>query len=244
MKALDGMSPAPPERGPHLREAIASAIVVTGAVAAVSRWAPPSYIATAVGFVFLAATWVLVWRTDDARVRRFGLALGGVVMPGELRLATLVKSAATALAWALGFAAVVFIPFYFGWHYWWAPKLHFSLAVAPLDAMNEAFGQFIVIALPEEAFYRGYLQSRLDEAWTGRVRIAGADIGPGLFVASAIFALGHVATVPQPARLAVFFPSLLFGWLRARTGGIGASLTFHATCNIFSEMLGRGFGVY
>jgi membrane protease YdiL (CAAX protease family) len=50
--------------------------------------------------------------------------------------------------------------------------------------------------------------------------------------------------VPVPARLAVIFPSLVFGWLRARTGGIGASLTFHAMCNVLSEILGRAYGVY
>ena len=41
---------------------------------------------------------------------------------------------------------------------------------------------------------------------------------------SALFALGHVATEFHPNRLGVFFPSLLFGWLRARTGGIGAAV--------------------
>ena len=49
---------------------------------------------------------------------------------------------------------------------------------------------------------------------------------------------------PLPARLAVFFPALLFGWLRARTGGIGASVCLHAICNVYSQMLGRGYGVY
>ena len=234
----------PTGRTRPLALALASAAVVTGVVALVSRFTNTQYVAMAVGFVFLAATWVLVWRGDDARVRRYGLALGGLVLPGELRAREVLASSGRAVAWALGFAAVVFIPFYFGWRWWWHPRLAFSLSTTPLDVLNEALGQVIVIALPEEAFYRGYLQSQLDEAWTSRVRIAGAAIGPGILVTSAIFALGHVATIPQPARLAVFFPSLLFGWLRARTGGIGASVVFHASCNVFSEMLGRGFGAY
>ena len=69
-------------------------------------------------------------------------------------------------------------------------------------------------------------------------------VGPGILAASAIFALGHIATIHAPARLAVFFPALVFGWLRARTGGIGASIAYHALCNVFSEALGRGYGVY
>ena len=41
----------------------------------------------------------------------------------------------------------------------------------------------------------------------------------------------------HPARLAVFFPSLVFGFLRVRTRGIGASMLFHALCNLFSAYL-------
>jgi membrane protease YdiL (CAAX protease family) len=55
--------------------------------------------------------------------------------------------------------------------------------------------------------------------------------------------LGHVATIHDPGRLAVFFPSLVFGWLRARTGGVGAAIAFHALCNLFSESLMRGYGL-
>jgi membrane protease YdiL (CAAX protease family) len=58
-----------------------------------------------------------------------------------------------------------------------------------------------------------------------------------------IFAIGHVLTIRHPARLAVFFPALLFGWLRQRTGGVGASVLLHASCNIFSAALGRGYGL-
>ena len=75
-------------------------------------------------------------------------------------------------------------------------------------------------------------------------RRAGARIGPSLFLTSVLFAIGHIATIREPARLAVFFPSLVFGWLRARTGGIGAGLTFHAMCNVYSELLGKGYHVY
>jgi membrane protease YdiL (CAAX protease family) len=60
---------------------------------------------------------------------------------------------------------------------------------------------------------------------------------------SAIFAVGHLLTEPNPSRLAVFFPSLLFGWMRARTGGIGASVLFHAACNLFVSFLAHGFGL-
>jgi membrane protease YdiL (CAAX protease family) len=220
---------------------------VTLAVAGIAVGLPERWHTTLVGFVFLAATWALVWRRDDEHVRRSGLALGGLVIPGTLRPTQVLRDAGVACAWAFGLMAVIAVPFFFGWRAWWlhlAPHLRFSLAVKPLDAGNEVLGQLFVIALPEEAFYRGYLQSRLDDAWAPRWRLLGASLGPGWLVTAAIFALGHVATVPLPTRLAVFFPALLFGWLRARTGGIGASLTFHMLCNVYSQALGRGYGMY
>ncbi len=220
---------------------------VTVAVAAIAVGLPETWHATAVGFTFLAVTWALVWSKDDDRVRRAGLSLGGLVMPGPLRPGSLLREAGVACAWGFGVAGIVAVPFYFGWHAWWAramPRLGFSLAVKPVEAADELLAQLLVIALPEEAFYRGYLQSRLDDAWPPRWRLFGAQVGPGLFVGAAIFALGHVVTVHLPTRLAVFFPALLFGWLRARTGGIGASVCFHTLCNLYSQVLGRGYGLY
>ncbi|MFT6397505.1 MAG: hypothetical protein ACJAYU_002258 [Bradymonadia bacterium] len=98
--------------------------------------------------------------------------------------------------------------------------------------------QVLLIALPEEFFYRGYLQRRLDES-RGR---AGFKLGP-LFITknnlivSAIFATGHFVIGLAPARLAVFFPSLLFGILRDRTDGIAAPVAFHAGCNLMVQIV-------
>jgi membrane protease YdiL (CAAX protease family) len=236
--------PQPQPQGRALIEALAAALVVTGGVTLASALLPAKYVATGVGFVFLAATWWLVWRRDDAYVQRAGLAFAGLVLPGKVDARLTVSSSLRAIGWALAFGAVTFVPFFFGWRAWWGPEGAFSLTPRLGDVANELVGQVVIIALPEEAFYRGYLQSRFDEVWPPRFKVAGAPIGPGIFVASAIFALGHLATIHAPARLAVFFPALLFGWLRARTGGVGASIAYHALCNVFSEALGRGYGVY
>lgn len=219
-------------------------MVVTALVTVVSTFLPDRYVATAVAAIFLGATWALVWRLDDKRVLESGLALGRIVLPGSIHAGELVRSILEALAWAALFAAVTFIPFYFGWQKYWHPHGTWRLRITEMELLNEVAGQLVIIALPEEAFYRGYLQSRLDEALPWKARILGADIGPALLVTSLVFALGHFATIREPARLAVFFPSLVFGWLRARTGGIGAGVAFHASCNIFSELLGKGFRVY
>ena len=233
-----------PDRSRPIVEALLVSALVTGLVTAASALLPDRYVATAVGFLFLGATWALVWRADDQRVERSGLALGGVVLPGRFDDRRLARSVSTALLWAGIFAALTFVPFFFGWRAFWHAKGHFGLHVQAWEALNEVFGQLVIIALPEEAFYRGYLQSRLDEAFPQRIRLFGASVGPALLVSSVIFALGHFATIREPARLAVFFPSLAFGWLRARTGGIGAGVAFHASCNVFSEVLGRGYRMY
>lgn len=256
---IEGAAAIEPRRRRVAAEALGVALLVTAIVTAASAVLPDKYVATVVGFVFLGATWALVWRGDDARVEAAGLTLGGVVLPGKLDVGRLVRSVGHAVGFALLLAAIAFVPFYFGWREVWHPRGSFALNVSAADALNEIFGQLVIIALPEEAFYRGYLQSRLDEAIPGfgwrvdagtgalvprRLRVFGARIGPSLLVTSLVFALGHFATIRDPARLAVFFPSLLFGWLRSRTKGVGAGIVFHAACNVFSALLGKGFRVY
>jgi uncharacterized protein len=227
-----------------LLEALGVVLAVTVAVTVVSSTVPDRYVAISVAFVFLATTWFVVWRKDDALVERSGLALGSLVLPGNLMAGRISRSGLTAIVWALITAAIVFIPFYFGWRWYWHPKGTFALHMKQTELLNEVVGQLVIIALPEEAFYRGYLQSRLDEALPWRIRFIGASVGPALLVTSLVFAIGHFATIRDPARLAVFFPSLLFGWLRVRTGGIGAGVLFHAMCNLFSELLGKGYRLY
>jgi uncharacterized protein len=223
------------------------AAVVTGLVTLASVFLPDKWVATVVGLLFFAATWLTVWRGDDALVVHHGLAFGGLVLPGQLDFRRIGRDALQASGWALALAAVCFIPFLFGfrvWAHWvWHVARPFQLSLAAGHFGSEALAQLLIVALPEEAFYRGYLQTRFDDAWPGRLRLFGANLGPSVVVTSAIFALGHFATIHDPARLAVFFPSLAFGWLRARTGGVGAPVLFHAMCNLFSESLMRGYGL-
>ncbi|MET0391205.1 MAG: myxosortase family intramembrane protease, partial [Polyangiales bacterium] len=105
-----------------------------------------------------------------------------------------------------------------------------------------AMTQILVVGLPEEALFRGYVQGRLGDAWPARIRVLGAQLSPGAWLLqAALFALLHVAVDYNLARLAVFFPGLLFGWLRALRGGVGAAILVHAACNLLSDLLIRGW---
>jgi len=229
---------------------------VTGVVAVCARIAPSSSVAVVVAAVFLGAAWWLAWRHDDACIVEHGLSLGGLALRSSGATHGLFGRVLRATTWALVAALVTFVPFYFGWKAVWHPTSAFRLRVAAMDLLGETSGQLVLVALPEEAFYRGYVQTAIFSKLQPRSSSASASATSGrwlgvtraealaLVLTSALFALGHIATVARPARLAVFFPSLLFGWLRMRTGGIGASVAFHAMCNLFSEAPGRGFHLY
>jgi membrane protease YdiL (CAAX protease family) len=227
-----------------LYRALGVAAAVTALATALSYLLPDAWAATGVGFAFLGATYFLVVRSDDIeRIRQYGLSLGGLLEPLPLSAPRLTRDALVAIAHALVAAAIIYPCFWFGFRIWWhVDRFH----PAPLQpVLNDALGQLLVIALPEEAFYRGYLQTSLERELAPRfaLSIFGTRVGLGVVVTSAIFALGHLLTELNPARLAVFFPALLFGFLRARTGGIGASLLFHALCNLFAAYLLRSYGL-
>ena len=102
-----------------------------------------------------------------------------------------------------------------------------------------ALTHLILVALPEEYFYRGYLQTRIGELFGDEQRdkpVTFLGFTRANWLTSGFFALGHVLVpvggVFAPARAAVFFPSLLFGWLRERTGSIIAPTVFHAAANM------------
>ncbi len=115
--------------------------------------------------------------------------------------------------------------------------------VWPLNYTQIAATHILIVALPEEFFYRGYLLGRLDDIFTTRKRILGVSTGAGLFISSALFAIGHFIIVPNPSRLLVFFPSLLFGWLRYRQKTITAPVIYHAGSNIFMDLFRASIGL-
>lgn len=235
--------------------AVAAVTLVTVVIAWLGRGTPlDAYVHLAVGVLFLVAALQLSQRQPDG-IERYGLSLGGLLEPPKdapqgplgslIDLGRALLGALPSALRELGFAAlvalVVFPPFVFGFYAWHGPDHPFVLTL-PNDLPAYVLTQLLVVGLPEEALFRGYAQSRLHEAFPERLRVLGAELSPrALVLQAALFALIHFAVEAHPARLAVFFPALLFGWLRAKRGGIGAAIAFHAACNLLGDVLARGW---
>lgn len=97
--------------------------------------------------------------------------------------------------------------------------------------------QLVVVALPEELFFRGMLLSLWTRAMPARRRLAGVPFGWAAVLSSAAFAVVHLPRDGDPRALATFFPGLLFAYLRLRTGSLLAPILTHAGANILIRLL-------
>ncbi len=159
--------------------------------------------------------------------------------------------------WALAVCAAVFPLFFLGFAAFsrllselppeWARLIApYGAPAQPRPRLPDRFAllalnQLLVVALPEELFYRGWMQTSWAASGPRRaVRLLGADLGRGFLATQALFALGHLVRL-QPWRLGTFFPGLLFGWLRARTGDLAAPVLVHALSNLLIAVLEASF---
>ena len=147
-----------------------------------------------------------------------------------------------------GFALITVVPFVLG-HHLWQTNINgrvFHLGF-PREFAYSVLVQFLAVALPEELFFRGYLLQRMSLLWSANFEeIREKNLVLGLLVTaksrpvlicSAVFAVAHFAGEYRPDRLATFFPALVFSFLRIRTGRLAAPITYHALCNLMSELV-------
>lgn len=215
---------------------------VTALAALSSRAVPVEYAANLVALIFAGSTYLLVLNKSSQLAASHGLAFGGVFEPQPLSAARIARELGAALGWALVGCAVTFPAFWLGYRLWFGLDAPFTFEL-PTGFVDLALAQLLVIALPEEMFYRGYLQSALSVTDERTLNVFGAKFGLGILLSSAVFALGHLLATPNVSRLAVFFPSLVFAWLRVRTRGVGSGVLYHALCNLFSATLAHGYGL-
>jgi membrane protease YdiL (CAAX protease family) len=102
-------------------------------------------------------------------------------------------------------------------------------------------GTFLLVAPAEELLFRGYIQSRLNEAF-GRPRcFFGVNWGWGLVGMALLFGLWHVLIPFNPFTaqfglawtwgLWTFFGGLLFGFIREKTGSLVSPALLHGVMN-------------
>lgn len=222
-----------------VREALALwAICFTAIILTFVTWTGAAKLVATVGFLYLP---IYAMRARGEDYADFGLSLRN--LGRELKLFALVSAVVFPLfiGFYLGGMALlpllpkalvhVFTP------YVSAPSFHFRL---PDRFAEWVIDQLFVVAIPEEFFYRGYLQSRLRDGWPGGRVVFGVRLGRAFWITALLFALGHLA-IFQAWRLAVFFPALIFGWMRERTGGILGAALFHASANLLVQVLDASF---
>ncbi|NNG46905.1 MAG: CPBP family intramembrane metalloprotease [Deltaproteobacteria bacterium] len=87
--------------------------------------------------------------------------------------------------------------------------------------------QAFLVALPEEVFFRGYLYDAFEEkGWEP------------ITASSLLFAAGHLIIHASSYRALTFFPALLFGWGRKRSGNIYVPVLLHLLFNLFPHLPG------
>ena len=97
--------------------------------------------------------------------------------------------------------------------------------------------QILFVAIPEEFFFRGYLQSNIIYLFN---TLSGKKHRfthwYGIIICAMIFALSHVILLGSINSIITFFPGLVMGWLFFRTNSLIAPILFHSLANI-------GYGV-
>lgn len=224
-------------------------------VVMVQRGGLPDWVLAAVPFLFIYLPVGLCrWRGVDPDGYRLSLPAfeDGQAWRRALRESALVT-------------AIILVPWLVGYHLWqnlfawlvdgWRGHHGWGLgaldltgrvmprAVWPSDALLLVPYHLFFVALPEEFFYRGYLQTRLNEVFPRRFTALGAAWGWGLPLSCALFAFGHSLVEVRWWHFATFFPGLMFGWLRERTGNVVAGAFFHAFCNVAVVLLDTAYGV-
>jgi hypothetical protein len=104
----------------------------------------------------------------------------------------------------------------------------------------------------EEFVWRGYVQTRLNQAFGRPWNLLGLQFGPGLLTTSLLFGIFHAFNTYDPAlgaaslswgwALFTTCSGLFFGILREKTGSLLAPGIAHALPDAVGEALGRIFG--
>ena len=203
-------------------------------VVASQRFGLPDWALAGVPFLFIYAPVALcAWRKADSYAYRIAIPAFSDHPAWKQALLLTAKV-----------IAIIVVPWLVGYHLYQTQIFGFEPAWRiPKDAALLVPYHLFFVAIPEEFFYRGYFQTRLNEVFPRRFLVFGTPIGWGLVIACLFFAFGHSVVMFRWWHFATFFPGLLFGWMRERTGGPLAGALLHAWANVTVVTLDTMYGV-
>lgn len=106
-------------------------------------------------------------------------------------------------------------------------NLRFNFNLPPSWSL-EIFIQIFVVAMPEEIFYRGFLQNALLKRFS---------IFKSIFITNIFFAISHLFAGFNVMRILTFFPGLIFSYLAYKNKSLFSAILFHALCNLLGQFL-------
>ena len=62
-----------------------------------------------------------------------------------------------------------------------------------------------------------------------------------IFITAFLFAAAHSFIQFAWWHFAIFFPAIIFGWLREKTGFVTASILFHVVSNLLVAIIGASY---
>ena len=192
-------------------KAILSCAGIVLVAALLSRWRSPFALfrpETITAALFLYVPLFHYWRRPSPSWTRFGDARRNAAV-----------FAALLAAGAAAFLAYASLPL--------PPGAAAPRAAAMPPAAEFLARQALFAAIPEEVFFRGYLYDAFEEnGWEPIV------------LTSALFAAGHLAIHASAYRGLTFFPALLFGWARKKTGNVYVPAALHLAFNALPYLAG------
>ena len=119
---------------------------------------------------------------------------------------------------------------------WWVRQLHLPIPLDPV--VNEQpswlgwlFYQFFYVAVAEEVFFRGDVQSNVMRLCRRMPQRGSVQSFVVVLISAGCFALAHVVVQERGLSLLTFFPGLLMAWMFLRTGSLLAPILFHGLAN-------------
>lgn len=196
------------------------------------------------GVVPLLFIYTPVWISQFRNVDSYAYRL---YVPGFSNVKAWMKAGVTVLYMNVAIW-IWFIPLYwlyytYGMPMFWGLEAKSFIGTIPKELLLTILYQIFYVALPEEFFYRGYFQTRLNELYPRKWNLWGAHIGMGAVYSNLFFAFGHSIVQFQWWHFATFFPGMLFAWAREKNNGVLTGALFHACCNIGIICLDTAFGI-